>query len=88
MLLSLEQKNINHSHYDRLLLSDFLLLLLLTWKRQEYFKTQNTTNLASKHMSRKAFPIACAQFLEHRAVLVNSDISFSLQGPALMKLKV
>lgn len=63
--MSLEQKDINHTHYDSLLLSNFSLLLLITWKKEESFKFAY-----SEHISRKGFPIACAQLLEHTAKLL------------------
>lgn len=89
VLLISEQKDINHTHYDSFLLSIFFsLLLLTTWKKEESFKTQKYNKFAySKHMSRKGFPIARAQLLEHTAALVNFH-SFSMQGPSLIKLKV
>lgn len=45
---------LNHTHHDSLLLSNFSLLLLLTWKREESFKTQNATLGYSKHKSGEA----------------------------------
>lgn len=48
----------------------------LNMEKRRILELKNTTNLAILNMSEKAFPIACAQLLEHSSCSVNFYISY------------
>lgn len=78
MLLSLEQKSINHTHHDSFLLSDFSLLFILPRDRN-LLKLKMQQFDYSKRKSRKAFPITCAQLPGQAAALGNTHPSIRAQ---------